>query len=83
MCSAFLKIYRLYQEGKGFRSSKQPNMATDRFQEAIALSREIKSPDHEVKCLRQLSVLYWDQADYREFYKLNELAAKNIDLYRQ
>jgi CHAT domain-containing protein/Tfp pilus assembly protein PilF len=76
MSSAFLKIYRLYQEGKGFRSSKQPNMAMDRFQEAIALSREIKSPDHEVKCLRQFSVLYWDRADYREFYKLNELAVK-------
>jgi len=76
MCSAFLQIYRLYQEGKGFRSFKQLNMAMDRFQEAIALSREIKSPDHEAKCLRQLSVSYWDQADYRVFYKLNELAAK-------
>jgi len=76
MCSAFLKIYRLYQEAKGFRSSKQLKMATDRFQEAIALSRDIKSPDHEAKCLRQLSAIYWEQADYREFYKLNELAVK-------
>ena len=76
MCSAFLKIYRLYQEGKGFRSSKQLNIAIDRFQEAIALSREIKSLDHEVKCLRQFSALYWDQAEYREFYKLNEVAVK-------
>ena len=46
MCAAFLKIHRLYQEGKGFRSSKQLNMAMDRFQKAIALSMEIKSPDH-------------------------------------
>jgi tetratricopeptide (TPR) repeat protein len=76
MCSAFLKIYHLYQEGKEFRSSKQLKLAMDRFQEAIALSREIKSSDHEAKCLRQLSVLYWDRADYREFYKLNELAVK-------
>ncbi|TRZ92879.1 CHAT domain-containing protein [bacterium] len=76
MSSAFLKIFRLYQEGKDFRSSKQLNMAINRFQEAIALSREIKSPDHEAKCLRQFSVLYWDQADYKKFFKLNELAVK-------
>ena len=76
MCSAFLNIYRLYQEAKEFRSSKQPNRAMDRFKEAIALSREINSPEHEAKCLRQLSSLYWEQADYKEFYRLNELAVK-------
>ncbi|MHB8093587.1 MAG: CHAT domain-containing protein [Candidatus Aminicenantales bacterium] len=73
-CSICLEIYRLYQEAKSLRSSGQNERAIELFNKAIALSKEIQSPDHELKCLRQLSLIYWSQSNLKEFFLLTNQA---------
>lgn len=76
LCIACLDIFRLYQEGKTLRSSDKLPLAILSFNKAIDYARKIHSPDHEAKCLRQLSVIYWDQNDYKEFFSLNNRGLK-------
>lgn len=71
-CAAAAKIYELYTEGKKLRDSKRHEESLRTFWEAIGLAREIKSPEHELKCLRQLSLNYSEGEE--EFFKLNNLA---------
>lgn len=73
-CLVLLDIYRLYQEGKDLRTSEQYPQSIKSFAAAIELARSVKSPDHEVKCLRQLSSTYWQINDYSSFYLLSSQA---------
>jgi len=69
-----LEIYRLYKEGKKFRSSGKYQKSIENFQQAIHLARKLKSKEHEVKCLRQLSSTYWELNNLQEFFSLNKEA---------
>jgi CHAT domain-containing protein/tetratricopeptide (TPR) repeat protein len=73
-CAVLLEVYRLYQEGKDFRSAEQYPQSIKSFTAAIELARSVNSPDHEVKCLRQLSSTYWQINDYNSFYLLSSQA---------
>jgi CHAT domain-containing protein/Tfp pilus assembly protein PilF len=73
-CSSALEIIRLYLKGKDFRSLSQYGLSINYFIEAIRLSRKIKSPNHEVKCLRQMSLNYWDIEEIEKFFKFNSQA---------
>jgi len=73
-CSLCLEIYKHYQQGKELRSTGHYQEAIDSFNKAILSAREAKSLDHEVKCLRQLSVIYWEQSDLKDFFTLNSNA---------
>ncbi|MFQ6109186.1 MAG: tetratricopeptide repeat protein, partial [Candidatus Aminicenantales bacterium] len=72
----FMKIFNLYKEGKKYRSSGQYQESVRSFQKAIHLAKKIKSREHEVKCLRQLSITYWNLNDLNQFFSLNEKALK-------
>jgi len=69
-----LKIYSLYNLGKKYRSSNDTQKSIDSFQKAIDLARSIQSKEHEVKCLRQLSITYWPDINIHEYFSLNEKA---------
>lgn len=70
----YIKIIRIYKESKEYRIQGQLQKAIESFKKAIDLSREINSKEHELKCLRQLSISYWELKDFSRFYNLNKSA---------
>jgi CHAT domain-containing protein len=75
-CQNAIKIHNLYQEGKNFRASYEYHKSIESFEKAIFLSRENESKEHEVKCLRQLSITYKASNNLKEFFYLNQAALK-------
>lgn len=67
-CARILQLFKFYQEGKEFRSAGKLDNSISSFTQAINLSRTIKSLDHELKCLRQLGTIYWQQEDFKNFF---------------
>lgn len=77
-----LEIFNLYSEGKNFRSSRKYQESIESFRNAIELARKTGSREHELKCLRHLSVTYLRINNLQEFRILNEKAlqiAKNLN----
>ena len=70
----YWQIYRLYNEAKEYRSQGQYQNSIMKFEEAIQLARKTKSEEHEVKCLRQLSVTYADLNEMDKLFSLNRKA---------
>jgi len=75
-CQNAIKIHNLYKEAKNFRASNENLKSIESFEKAIFLSRESESKEHEVKCLRQLSITYEDSNNSKEFFHLNQVALK-------
>jgi len=75
-CRIAIEIYNLYMDGKNYRSSGQYQKSVDCFKKAIDLSKKIESKEHEVKCLRQLSLTFWESNNIEEFFGLNERALR-------
>ena len=75
-CQNALKIHSLYKQGKKYRSSGDTQKSIESFENAIRLSQSIKSREHEVKCLRLLSSVYWKLNNLQIFYTLNKEALK-------
>lgn len=73
-CRIALEIYRLYTEGKKLYNSGEHQKSIDSFKQAIDFAREIGSKEHEVKCLRQLSITYFELSYLKEFFSLNKEA---------
>ena len=69
-----LEIQDLYNKGKSFRDKEDYAQAIEHFKKAIDLAGKMDSPDHELKCLRQMSRSYWYLDDFQEFRRLNETA---------
>jgi len=81
-CSTCLRIYEAYVRGKGACASGLHRDSIDQFNIAIDLAKKIESPEHELKCLRQLSLNYHQLKMYTHFLNLNNkalLIAKNIN----
>ena len=72
ICSVSLKIYDLYVQGKEDRDSGRYQTSIEGFRKAIDLARAINSKGHELKCLRQLSLNFWEIKDFQEFFLLNK-----------
>jgi CHAT domain-containing protein/tetratricopeptide (TPR) repeat protein len=72
-----LDIYWLYREGKRFRSSGEYPESIESFQQAIELARETRSKEHELKCLRQISISYLELNNLDRYFSLN-MKALNI-----
>jgi CHAT domain-containing protein len=72
----YLQIYDLYQSGKDHRSRGKYQESIENFEKAIESSREIASKEHEVKCLRQLSVTYSEINDIDKLLSLSKKALK-------
>lgn len=69
-----LEIYRLYSLGKDRRSEGLYQDSVDAFNLAVELSEKIDSPEHLVKCLRQLGVTHYEWGAHEEFYLANSRA---------
>jgi len=76
ICFTALEIFDLYTKGKEARSLGKYQQSIEILQKAVALARGIQSKEHEVKCLRQMSVNYWEQNKFKEFFDLNTEAQK-------
>ena len=76
ICLTALEIFDLYTKGKEARSLGKYQQSIEILQRAVALARRIKSREHEVKCLRQMSVNYWEQNRFKEFFDQNTEAQK-------
>ncbi|UCC41630.1 MAG: CHAT domain-containing protein [Candidatus Aminicenantes bacterium] len=72
----YIKIYELYQGGKDHRSKEEYQKSIENFEKAIELSKQIASKEHQVKCLRQLSVTYSELNDLDELFSLSKEAQK-------
>ena len=66
-----LEIYRLYSLGKDRRSEGLYQDSVNTFNLAIDLAEKIDSPEHLVKCLRQLGVTHYEWGAHEEFYVAN------------
>jgi CHAT domain-containing protein len=73
-CENALRIYSLYNQGKKYRSAGDAQKSIESFEKAVSLSRLTQSKEHEIKCLRQLSVTYWEATKIQEYLFLNEQA---------
>jgi len=71
-CTNIIEINRLYQKGKESRRLDAYHESIDSFQSAIQIARENKYEHHELKCLRQLSLSYWELSELKEFFLLNQ-----------
>src|SRR4030066_1598993 len=72
ICSISLEIYGHYVQGKEPRDSGDYQTSIERFKRAVDLARAIQSKSQELKCLRQLSLTYWELKDFQEFFLLNK-----------
>jgi len=70
----YIQIHNLYQDGKEYFSEGNLRESIESFERAIALAKEIQSPEHEVKCLRLLSIRYLELDDFERYKSLNESA---------
>ena len=76
LCRAAVDIYRLYTEGVELRNNGEFQKAIVCFQETITLAEKVFSREHKVKCLRQLSIVYWRMSDLDSFYELTQQGLK-------
>jgi CHAT domain-containing protein/tetratricopeptide (TPR) repeat protein len=70
--SVSIEIYNLYVRAKEQRDASDCQGSIESFGKAIELAHEIRSKEHELKCLRQLSINYWEQKNFQEFFVLNK-----------
>jgi len=67
-----IEIHDFYEKGKLKREIHEYDGSIKSFQSAIDRAKKIGSKYHELKCLRQLSLSYWEINEVQEFYLLNE-----------
>ena len=73
-CLDAVEIHNLYNKAKALRSNGEYAKSIEYFQKTIDLARKNKSPDLELKCLRQMSVCFYETDDFPDFYVLNQRA---------
>jgi CHAT domain-containing protein/tetratricopeptide (TPR) repeat protein len=66
-----LKIYDEYLKAKEKRQFGRYRESIAHFKTAIDLARAMNSPEHELKCLRQMSLDYLELEELQVFYQLN------------
>jgi CHAT domain-containing protein/Tfp pilus assembly protein PilF len=75
-CAAYLEIYEAYINGKEKCASGLYQDSINQFRLAIDLAKRVGSPEHELKCLRQMSMNYYQIGVFSEFCLLNESGLK-------
>jgi len=71
ICTSALQIYEEYNNGKKLRNTREYSEAIKAYESAVSLARSIKSLEHEVKCLRQMSLVFFNSGKLKEFYYFN------------
>lgn len=85
-CESVINIHSLFKEAKELRINKDYMRAKDKYSQAISLARKINSVNHEVKCLRQMSSIYFSEFNLRKYLAINRQAlalAKSIGIIRE
>jgi len=88
-CRSVIQLTNLYFKAKSLRDdpkSKDYPESIKAFEQAIDIARKIGSGEHEVKCLRQLSLIYDETNNPREYYRLNFEAqeiARKLNIKRE
>jgi CHAT domain-containing protein/tetratricopeptide (TPR) repeat protein len=67
-----LSILRLFNEARAHRDDGDCAKSNAAFRSAIDLARTLRSPDLELKSLRQLTLCLLDPGDLAEYKRLNE-----------
>ena len=73
-CETALRISEIYKQAKSRRDAGDFDQSIDLFHQSISLSRSIQSPELEVKCLRQMSICYWEKNELERYFELNRAA---------
>ncbi|MBA7632840.1 Photosystem I assembly protein Ycf3 [subsurface metagenome] len=70
--SDYIQIYEFYRAAKDYRRQEKYQKSIENFEKSIELARKIESEEHELKCLRELSIthIFLDEID--NFFSLNE-----------
>jgi len=76
-CRGALEAINLYNAGKDYRQSNFLQRSVESFERALGISRRIKNEEITVKCLRQLSLTYWQMNDLKSFFLRNEEALES------
>ncbi|MFO7865834.1 MAG: CHAT domain-containing protein [Candidatus Aminicenantes bacterium] len=67
-----LEIIENYNNGKTARQNKDQIKSIKYFTKAAFISQKLNSREHQLKCLRQLSISYWYIDKFNIFYNLNK-----------
>ena len=73
-CAAYIKICESYFRGKAACALGQHRDSIAQFSTAISIARKIGSLEHELKCLRQMSLNYHQLKEYEKYLLLNNNA---------
>jgi len=76
-CREVLEAISFYGAGKDYRQSNLFHRSVMSFERALGISKRLKSEEITVKCLRQLSLTYWQMNDLKRFLLRNEEALKS------
>jgi len=76
-CRAVLEAISLYNAGKDYCQSNFLQRSAESFERALGISRRIKNEEITVKCLRQMSLTYWQMNDLKSFLLRNEEALES------
>lgn len=71
-CESALEICRLFVEGDRFFDSGEYQKSIDCFAKAVDIAERTGSKEHKGRCIRQLSIAYWELNDFEKFGYLNE-----------
>jgi tetratricopeptide (TPR) repeat protein len=71
-----LDIWKLYSQGQAELFAGRHEKSVAAFDSALELAGRIGSREHEVKCLRQLGLVYWVGEDLENFFSLNKRSLK-------
>jgi len=88
-CRSVIDLTDLYFKAKSLRDDptiKDYPESIKAFRQAIDIARKIGSGEHVVKCLRQLSLIYDETNNPREYYRLNfeaQAIARKLNIKRE
>jgi len=86
-CRKAVRLTRLYLEAKGLRDNEKRYKESNKaFEEAISIAKEMESGEHQIKCLRQLSINYFETQELPVFFRLNSKAqelARKLNVKRE
>ncbi len=75
-CRKALRIYDLYSQAKADRLAGKADTAVRLLGQAAEIARQIGHPEPEIKCLRQMSMAFWESQNYQLFLSTNERILK-------
>jgi len=73
-CHAAIMIWEFYSRGKEDRLVGEYDRSVENFDSGIKLARTIGSREHEIRCLRQLSLTHLARHDLGGFLSVNKMS---------